>query len=239
MINQIRLQAEQINNLIAQLEAVQRSQGQPPNLENASAILQSPAVSSSGDSFDEPGAVPNIAPVVTEGNRAIEDWLAQAKESFLQFGNSISKNYGSDEDEDSADWEDDDYDNVDHSDLEGYGGDGGYDFAVEQPENDAPQEYTGQRLRSHASNSSLNTTTASVAGSATHPRKKKPANLPSEAAPWGLIAKLNINNRASSMDPEDTGLASSKYFTGKSSCLLGSRIPSDKACSQWDRGRTR
>ncbi|KAF9453407.1 hypothetical protein P691DRAFT_694680 [Macrolepiota fuliginosa MF-IS2] len=221
LINQIRLQAEQINNLIAQLEAVQRSQGDPPNLENSSAILQSPIVSPDGDSTDESGVAPSTIPVFTEGNRAIEDWLSQAKESFLQFGNSISKSYLSDEDSDSSGWEED-YDNVGQEDLEGYGDEEEkYDIAVEHAENGSVMgDLGGQRLKNQGSNSSLNTTATSVAGSTGQPRKKssgdKSTNLPSEAAPWGLMGRLSIKNRATSMDPEDTGITSSEYFTNGS-----------------------
>jgi hypothetical protein len=153
---------------------VQRTQGQPPNLENSSAILQSPAVSTEGDSFDEPGASPNV-PVFIEGNRAIEDWLAQAKESFLQFGNSISRSYLSEDDSDSTGWDDEDYEHVRHEDIEGEGEDTErYAIAVETVEENSTsdQDVGGQHLRLRDSNSSLNTTTASVADSTGQPRKK-------------------------------------------------------------------
>ncbi|KAJ3568477.1 hypothetical protein NP233_g5683 [Leucocoprinus birnbaumii] len=214
LINQIRLQADQINKLIAQLEASQRSQGQPPNLENSSAILQSPAASTEGDSFDEPGVSPNV-PVFTEGNRAIEDWLAQAKESFLQFGNSISKNYLSDEDAESVGWDDDDYEHVGHEDVEGafYEGDR-YGIAVETAEDSL--EPTGQRLRPRGSNSSLNTTTASVAGSTGQSRKKtpgdKPLGMPNEAAPWGLMGRLSLITDPTNETTDNAGITSAKYF---------------------------
>lgn len=221
LINQIRTQADQINKLIAQLEAVQRSQGQPPNLE--SAILRSPSVSTEGDSFDESSST---ASPYAEGNKAIEDWLAKAKESFLQFGNSISKSYVSDDDSDSVGWVDDDYENVGQDDLVGYQDENEkYEIAIMRPDEtcESIEDFQDGRLQKHGSNSSLNTTTGSVAGSSGHPRKKgaeKPTNLPTVAAPWGLISRLSIQNRANSVDPEDTGINNSEYFIGKRSSLI-------------------
>ncbi|KAF5359499.1 hypothetical protein D9756_003353 [Leucocoprinus leucothites] len=221
LINQIRVQADQINKLIAQLEAVQRSQGQPPNLENSSAILQSPAVSSEGDSFDEAGVSPNV-PVFTEGNRAIEDWLAQAKESFLQFGNSISKTYPSDEDYDSAGYDDEDYEYIGRDDIEGEVDDKErYDISVETTEENslANQDIGGQQLKLRSSNSSLNTIATSVAGSTGQPRRKisgeKPLNLLTEAAPWGLMGKLSLISHPSEENPDNTGINNPVYFTNK------------------------
>jgi hypothetical protein len=219
LINQIRAQAEQINKLIAQLEAVQRSQGQPPNLECA--IMRSPSVSTEGDSFDESGVSPSSVSAYAEGNKAIEDWLAKAKESFLQFGNSISKSYVSDGDSDSPGWGEDDYENVGQDDLVGYDEENEkYEITVMHPDATAESidDFQGGRLQRHGSSSSLNTTTASVAGSTGHPRKKggeKPSNLPTVSAPWGLISRLSIQNRANSVDPEGTGINNSEYFTSK------------------------
>lgn len=179
-------------------------------------------MSTDGDTFDESGVSPNTVPVYTEGSRAIEDWLAKAKESFLQFGNSISKSYLSEDDSDSTGWEEDDYENVGQEDLAGYGDENErYEIAVERPENGSAQagDFRSDRLQKQGSNSSLNTTTASLAGSAGHPRKKgsgdKAPILPTVAAPWGLISRLSIQNRASSVDPEDTGITNSEYFTSK------------------------
>ncbi|KXN91714.1 Protein priB [Leucoagaricus sp. SymC.cos] len=161
-------------------------------------------------------------PVFTEGNRAIEDWLAQAKESFLQFGNSISRNYLSDEDSDSTGFDDDEYEHVGREDVEGDGDEGGaIDISVESIENDPMhnQDTVGQRLRLRDSNSSLNTTTTSVAGSTGQPRKKgsgdKPSNLPTEAAPWGLMGRLSLIGNPGGENPDNTGITSSGYFTSK------------------------
>lgn len=217
LISQIRVQADQINKLIAQLEAVQRSQGQPPNLENSSAILQSPALSTEGDSFDESGVSPSV-PVFTEGNRAIEDWLAQAKESFLQFGNSISKSYHSDDDSDSASWDDEDYEHVGHEDVDGDDGER-YGIAVETVADNSmlSPDVGGQHLKLRDSNSSLNT--ASVAGSMGQARKKgsgdKPSNLPTEAAPWGLMGRLSLIGNPGDENPEDTGITRPGYFASE------------------------
>jgi hypothetical protein len=231
LIKEIRAQAEQINKLIAQLEAVQRSQGQPPNLE--SAIIRSPSVSTEGDSFDESGVSPSSVTAYAEGSKAIEDWLAKAKESFLQFGDSISKSYVSDDDSDSAGWGDDDYENVGQDDLVGYRDENEkYEIAVMHPDETTEpiEDFQGGRLQKHSSSSSLSTTTASVAGSAGHPRKKggeKPSNLPTVAAPWGLISRLSIQNRANSVDPEDTGINNSEYFISRQLSLIFPNLPTD------------
>lgn len=163
----------------------------------------------------------------------------------MQFGNSISKGYLSGDDSDSTGWDEDDYENVGQEDLEGYGDEEDkYDIAVEHAEGGSltTQNLGGQRLKNQNSNSSLNTTTASVAGSTNHPRKKgsgdKPPNLPSEAAPWGLMGRLSIKNRAGSVDPEDTGITSSEYFTSESLHTVSSEHTSDDVKATMQRMNT-
>jgi hypothetical protein len=181
--------------------------------------LQSPALSVEGDNFDESGASPSV-PVFIEGDRAIEDWLAQAKESFLQFGNSISRSYLSDDDSDSNGWDDDDYEHVGHEDVEGDDGER-YGIAVETVEDKSTlsPEAGGQRLKLQDSNSSLNTTATSVAGSTGQPRKKgsgdKASNLPTEAAPWGLMGRLSLAGNPGDENSEDTGITRPGYFTSE------------------------
>ena len=202
LINQIRTQAEQINKLISQLEAVQRSQGQPPNLENCSVILQTSIKSTEDDSTDDTGAFSSDL-TFGGGNWAIENWLAQAKESFLQFGNSISKNYLVSV---AAGWESDE--DGDPDDLQ----DNGEESGLEPSENGTMRNFDpeGRNLEFQGSNSS--------------PIKKapsdKPPNLPTEAAPWGLMGKLSLISNPNDQNPDNTGINSSTYFTSKQAHLI-------------------
>jgi len=202
LINQIRTQAEQINKLISQLEAVQRSQGQPPNLENSSAILQTSIKSTERDSTDHTGTLSSDL-TFGGGNWAIESWLAQAKESFLQFGNSISKSYFVGV---GTGWESDE--DVDTDDLQDNGEGSGL-----EPTEDVPTrnfDFEGRNLKFQSSNSS--------------PIKKapgdKPSNLPTEAAPWGLMGKLSLISNPNDQNPDNTGINSSTYFTSKQVHLI-------------------
>ena len=198
LINQIRAQAEQINKLISQLEAVQRSQGQPPNLENSSAILQSPTTE--GDGIDEAGAFPNVS-VFSEGNRVIETWLAQAKESFLQFENSIPKSYLSANYPDSTGWEGGEH--VGSDELQGEGE--RYDIIETLEDNTVRDPDVERRHLLQGSNPS--------------PIKRVPndkaPDLPTEAAPWGLMGKLSLISSPNDQSPDNTGINSSTYFTSK------------------------
>lgn len=202
LINQIRDQAEQINKLISQLEAVQRSQGQPPNLENSSVILQTSTKLTEGDSADDTGAFSSDL-TFCGGNWAIENWLAQAKESFLQFDNSISKSYFVGV---ATGWESDE--DVDTDDLQDNGE--GSDLGLTEDGTMRNFDFEGRNLKFQSSNLS--------------PIKKapsdKPPNLPTEAAPWGLMGKLSLISNPNDQNPDNTGLNSSTYFTSKQVHLI-------------------
>jgi len=157
--------------------------------------LQTSIKSTEGDSTDNTGAFSGDL-TFGGGNWAIENWLAQAKESFLQFGNSISKSYlvGV-----AAGWESDE--DVDPHDLQ----DNGEDSGLGSTEDGTMQNFD-------------------LEGRNLSPIKKapsdKPPNLPTEAAPWGLMGKLSLISNPNDQNPENTGINSSTYFTSKQVHLI-------------------
>jgi hypothetical protein len=221
LLNQIREQATQIRDLMAQLE--NSSSSKPPSV--ASGSFPSSA------SFNSPGLSPATShsylgtennPDV-ERNKAVEDWIAKAKQSFQEFdgyigigGAGLPKSYFVAGDlEHSESSGDDDYVNVGGSD-----GDDDFEFAVEHYDGDDANGDSHLRHKSSASSLGTNYT-----GTARRRRRKspgaseKPAVLPGRATPFGLFGELSLKTprkRGSSAEAEDedkaAGIANTNFF---------------------------
>lgn len=173
-------------------------------------------------------------------NKAVEDWIAKARESLHEFGTFIGiggagmpKSYLVD-DSDSSD--DDDFVDVQEELDDALLGndDDRYGIAVQDLSGEGTSTYRegsaprSQPLRHQSSNSSIGTVGTSVTAAANAmPRPKKlgneslakPANLPIEASPFGLFGNLSLKagpkSRAGSAEPEEdggSGIANEDFF---------------------------
>jgi len=235
-----------------ELEKVSSKQSEKtPDQADASFILRSPVLSptsTSGSFFssevqsggaDDPTGSANANNIAV--NKAVEDWLAKARDSLHEFGAFIGiggagmpKSYLVDTDLEGSDsGEDEEYVDV----PEDFGNEDHYELAVEDPDGDdmlvREVEPSAGRLRHMSSSSSIGT--AGTSGT-NLPRKRgpgensKPANLPVEASPFGLFGNLMLKNprsRASSVEPDEEdkgpGIANENFF--KSSKHLSTPPP--------------
>ncbi|KAF5371848.1 hypothetical protein D9615_009547 [Tricholomella constricta] len=230
LLNQIREQAAQIKDLMAQLETTGNSHHRRPSSVTSdsfasSSVVQSPLLSPSTThtSFISSEAPSTTSDADAAANKAVEDWIAKAKQSFQEFGVYIGiggagmpKSYLVEEDLENPDSDaDEEYFNIsdnEHSD---------YEFAVEHHDGDEVKKDQGP-LRHKGSSSSLSTNSTGVFG---HTRKKniggssKPAILPGEATPFGLFGQLSLKTpqkRGSSAEVEEEdkapGIANINFF---------------------------
>lgn len=215
LLTQIREQATQIQQLIAQLEATKR-QPQPRvrtlssgRRSSPGADLLSPIDSTLSDSSD------------SSPKPDVEEWIAKARESFEAFGEFIgaggvemTKKFLVDEDPENSGGSDDD----------------NYEFALEDDEGETTpiDELFAERSSSDHDGEQMGISTASVSGVNGGPvpvPKKKSSNgseklviLPGEAAPFGLIASLSLKARkrrgsdVTADDDDDVGVASGDFF---------------------------
>ncbi|TFK40290.1 hypothetical protein BDQ12DRAFT_680666 [Crucibulum laeve] len=234
LLNEIREQAAQIERLMAQLEATNAaSSARTPASNGNSDIsppLQSPVLSptSTAESYfsSDMHSSNNNPSVDKEANKAVEDWIAKAKESLQEFGGFIGiggagmpKNYLLDDDlEEPGNSGDDEYVDV-GEDLEGYGNDDDrYDVVVENTDGRESDTGTSGNLRHKTSASSLSTTGQQRKKNSNE--SSKPAILPVEASPFGLFGNLSLQqqhrprSRQSSVEPEDKGpgIANVNFF---------------------------
>ena len=213
-MNEIREQADRIRDLMSQLDdankklrqpggrsdvSSQSSVASPPNLCSPSPLVSAQEI---GDSLLD-----------NRTNENVTAWIAKAKESFAQFdgflndGSGVSKDYcfkGNPEDSSDSD---DGY--------VGEKGDGEYEFAVvdsESEEWNASGTSHGTRQNAPRRQSSVSSNTSKVTkGSGSGKRTSvKPATLPTEAAPFGLMANLSIrrNRQRGNSDEVEGGQAS-------------------------------
>lgn len=217
LLNQIREQAEQIQKLMARLEETNKARLQPSERFSSPSPILSPSLTHS--SFSE---VPNSGSTVSaDANRAVEDWIAKARDSLAEFGGFIGaglpKSYIVAEDPEDPTISDDDW--TDAGDDSTGAKDGDFEIAVVSED-----ESTTEHPKSVAHKRSFGSST----GSGRHPKKKdsgpseKLATLPSEAVPFGLMAGLSLRNnkkRGSSSEIEDDpdsgkalGVASEDFF---------------------------
>lgn len=233
LLSQIQSQAAEIERLMQELEKVSAASASASPQVKSMAQLMSPVLSPSttpphayfaelhaagidDTSYSHGGGANGNNALL---NKAVEDWIAKARESLHEFGTFIGiggagmpKSYLV-EDSDS---DDDEFVDVQEELDEGQIGspDDRYGLAVQDPSGEGTTIREGtappKHLRHHSSNSSIGTVgtemtgvttgTSGTAGTNTHPRPKKlgnenfarPANLPVEASPFGLFGKLSL-----------------------------------------------
>ncbi|KAG6857220.1 hypothetical protein H0H87_007639 [Tephrocybe sp. NHM501043] len=221
LLNQIREQAAQIKELMAQLE----KSGNSPHRRSSSATsdslasspLMSPTSTHSSYIAAEPASTSN-----TEANDAVKDWIAKAKQSFEEFdvfigigGAGMPKSYLVDHDLEKVDSDEDDDDYVNISDNES-----DYDIAIEHHDGDELPTATNGTLKHQRSSSSVGTNGTGLTHKKHSGGSEKPAILPGEAVPFGLFGDLSLKNkpkkRGSSAEIEEEdklpGIANTNFF---------------------------
>ncbi|KAJ7363984.1 hypothetical protein DFH08DRAFT_930081 [Mycena albidolilacea] len=254
LLNQIREQAAEIQKLMTQLEETNARQLKPPNSAATDTFPLTPSsTAATGGALHSPVLSPSsttpsssyfasdpsssVDPKAeSENNRAVEDWIAKARDSLAEFdgfigigGAGMPKSLLVKEDlEDSAsDGEEEDEAAEDAGDSSD---EPKADEEVEIEVLDSDGEEVTQRGRgngkklrqmsvaSNSTNGGANTANGRVV-----PKKKdsgggKLATLPSEASPFGLMADLSLKKRAESPDGMDDesapalGVANSNFF---------------------------
>ncbi|KAG6831799.1 hypothetical protein H0H92_007476 [Tricholoma furcatifolium] len=225
LLSQIREQAAQIKALMEQLESHGGSRQRRPSSATSdsfasSSALQSPLLSPTTTQSSLVSAEPTSD---SEANKAIEDWIAKAKQSFQDFddfigigGAGMPKSYLVEGDLEKA-GSDDEYVNVpeDGSDFE---------FAVEH--HDGDEVAANGTLKHRGSASSLGTNGTTTTNATEQTRRKpaggseKPAILPGEAVPIGLFADLSLKSKpkrhpsGAEVEEEDKtpGIANANFF---------------------------
>jgi hypothetical protein len=224
-----------------ELETLSSKQNEKrPDQADATSILRSPVLSptSTSSSFfgsdvqsagaDDPTGSANANN--TAVNKAVEDWLAKARDSLHEFGEFIGiggagmpKSYLVDADYEEGDSSGDD-EFVDVSEELDIGNeDDRYEVAVEDPDGDdmlvREVEPSTGGLRHMSSSSSIGTAGTNLPRKRGQGENSKPANLPVEASPFGLFGKLMLKNplsRANSVEPDEEdkgpGIANDDFF---------------------------
>ncbi|KAJ7170596.1 hypothetical protein C8R43DRAFT_1231383 [Mycena crocata] len=232
LLNQIREQAAEIQKLMTQLEETNARHSQPPNSSatdtfplTPSSGLHSPVLSPSSTNAsyfgsDQPNSS-SATKVESDANRAVEDWIAKARDSLAEFdgfigigGAGMPKSYLVKEDpEDSSSEEE--TGNVDSSDEPS-----AQEYEIEVLDSEGEEVvHRGRRDKTRQfSTASSNSTN----GDLRSPKKKdsgnaKLATLPSEASPFGLMADLSLKKgRAESPEDMDRapalGVANADFF---------------------------
>ncbi|KAL0064811.1 hypothetical protein AAF712_008208 [Marasmius tenuissimus] len=226
LLAEIQKQAETIDKLMSQLAGAGESKKNVPN-SSASDIVSgtsSPPIlsPSSGSYFDEPSNG-----MSAEKNKVVEDWIVKARESLAEFGGFIGlgggmpKKYIVKEDpedspsEDEGVFEDDEDDDADT-----------YEIAVVDSDGSSPKLHPDIARRRSRTRSRRDSTSSN--GSLLQRKRDfgtELATIPSEAAPFGLMAKMTLKGqRGNSTEPEvpgvsaengeehDTGLANAHFF---------------------------
>ncbi|KAG6876221.1 hypothetical protein C0993_004878 [Termitomyces sp. T159_Od127] len=222
LLNQIREQAAQIKDLMAQLEssgnsAQHRSSSGVSDFGPSSAFqspMLSPSTTDSSLGQNDLLSKPN-----PEMDKAIEDWIAKAKQSFEEFdvfigigGAGMPKSYLVEGDLEKIDSdEDEDYVNISDNDSD-------YEFAVEH--HDGNEVMNNGDLKHKGSTSSLHTDrTGSTRKNKNAGESAKSAILPGEAAPFGLFGEMSLKagpkKRGASAEPAEDklpGIANTNFF---------------------------
>jgi hypothetical protein len=233
-LNQIREQAAEIQKLMTQLEETNARQSHPPNSSATDAFpltpssgLHSPVLSpsSTSASYYTPDSGPSTK-VESDANKAVEDWIAKARDSLAEFdgfigigGAGMPKSYLVKEDPEDSSSSDEEAEEMAGSEDDPKGAPPEYEIEVLDSEG---EEVTSRgrrnQLRQHSTASSSSTN-----GGGRSPNKKdsggnaKLATLPSEASPFGLMADLSLKN-ARAESPEDMdrtpalGVANADFF---------------------------
>ncbi|KAF7330523.1 Zn(2)-C6 fungal-type domain-containing protein [Mycena venus] len=214
LLNQIREQAAEIQKLMTQLEQTKAPHGKPPN----SAVTDSfPLTPSSGGLH---------SPLESENNRAVEDWIAKARDSLAEFdgfigigGAGMPKSMLVKEDlEDSASSgdEDDGYGaGAEHASPENSDDHSTKEEQVEIEVLDSEGEEVTHRGRRNGKKLRQLSIASTSTNGRTAPKKRdsggeKLATLPSEASPFGLMADLSLKSAAKKVrgdeSPDDDGM---------------------------------
>lgn len=240
LLKQIRDQHTQIQDLMDQLEQLNRKVGRPsrpasPAHSAATTDLLSSVSFATGEvTSSEAGSPMPDAEHVTKPD--VLDWIAKARESINAFGGyinmggpSVTKEelgedvvYGSDS---TGSGEDYTFAVEDYDASEGETREGGVasDVSREASEDEAlntarSNQFLGDSLEGSASGTSRRRSGGSSG-------KTKLATLPSESAPFGLMAGLALRNKshkrwpsrpqseASADEADDVGLANDNYFS--------------------------
>lgn len=229
LISEIQRQAKEIQRLMGILDAMGNRDYSNTNNQSdhtSSPSLHSPVLSPSptSDSFlglDNHSNTEEKNNTAT--NKAVEEWIAKARESFQEFGSFIGiggagmpKNYLVEDDWEGGD-SDGDEDLIDNPEPETFGNeDDHYNVAVEDTDGDEPP-HQERRLR-HRSSASSGGTSGTASGFSRKKSSGESAILPVVASPFGLFGKLAIKNqgsRESSVEREEDkepGIANHNFF---------------------------
>ena len=213
LINQIKDQHSQIKELMAQLESSgarsRRRPSSPESSDDIASSIQSPSLSPSSPSDSH-------SPTDSEeGDKAIETWIAKAKQSLQEFDVFISAGMPQSYVIEDKSWEDDS-DDDDYVNINGSGDE--YAIAVENADGGEVVEVVGGNLKHKLSASSISTSgTGVLVRNRKHAiRSAKPVILPSEAVPFGLFGQLSLQSPESNAEAEDDGvkgIAGKNFFT--------------------------
>ncbi|KAG6865902.1 hypothetical protein C0991_010735 [Blastosporella zonata] len=226
LLSQIREQAAQIKNLMEQLESVGNSPQRRPSSAasdslTSSSALHSPLLSPTTTHSSHISA--ELSPMVDdEANKAVEDWIAKAKQSFEEFdvfigigGAGMPKSYLVDGDLENVNSDDDDDDYVNIS-----GNESDYEIAVEHHDGDVLPATSNGVLRHKRSSSSVGTNGTGLTRRKHSGGSAKPAILPGEAVPFGLFGDLSLKTKpkkrgsSGEIDEDDAvpGIANTNFF---------------------------
>ncbi|KAJ6494758.1 hypothetical protein C8R47DRAFT_381452 [Mycena vitilis] len=210
LLNQIREQAAEIQKLMTQLEETNARHSRPPNSSatdtfphtpsSGNGNLSSPVLSPSSTNGSFFNSDPSSSTKVEDdANKAVEDWIAKARDSLAEFdgfigigGAGMPKSYLVTEDlEDSSSGEEND--DV----ASGDEAKSNREYEIEVL--DSEGEEVSQRGRRNHKIRQLSVGSTSTNGDRA-PKKKdsgneKLATLPSEAVPFGLMADLSLKKR--------------------------------------------
>jgi hypothetical protein len=91
LLNQIREQAAEIQKLMTQLEETNARQLKPPNSAATDSFPLTPSTAATGGALHSPvlSSSPTTPKAESENNRAVEDWIAKARDSLAEFDGFI------------------------------------------------------------------------------------------------------------------------------------------------------
>ncbi|KAJ7773192.1 hypothetical protein B0H16DRAFT_1880641 [Mycena metata] len=224
LLNQIREQAAEIQKLMTQLEETNARHARPPNSAATDAFpltpssgggLHSPVLSPSSTNasyFSSDPASSNKPESDVAANKAVEDWIAKARDSLAEFdgfigGAGMPKSYLVKEDlEDSS--SEDEGDNDGDAASSGDAPENAPEYGIEviDSEGEDVTQQRGPRGKSRQLSIHSNSTSGRALPKKKDSGNAKLATLPSEASPFGLMAALNLKkSRAESPEELDSG----------------------------------
>ncbi|KAF9256333.1 hypothetical protein L218DRAFT_975415 [Marasmius fiardii PR-910] len=196
---------------MAQLAEAEHKKSRSSTSDAVSGTSSPPVLSpSSASYFSEE---PSSEIMTTEKNKVVEDWIIKARESLAEFGGfigigSLPKKYIMKEDpEDSPSSGEE---GGDDSEAEDHASGDGYEFAVVDSDGEGSPKLQTDIKRRTSSRSRRGS--HSSGGDSAHPHRKHNADtelatIPSEAAPFGLMAKMSLKSgRGASVEAEELGI---------------------------------